>query len=210
MTIRETENFELYTCPIARAPRVSNKLLNECSPCLSHVETLFAESTSDESFDDWAAETIDTHPNPGRVFEWISDNWHDLADHAIEDMAASLKAFGEAVGLLVDWSISAVPDRGEHISFMRSGHGVDPYAFFEGIDATGSCPFTGAWSDEVILDAYRDRKPTDDLADVLTDIEHRVLKTIHAEHDYLYSAEALRELCEANGYEFTEDGAFHC
>ena len=40
------------------------------------------------------------------------------------------------------------------------------------------------------------------------ELEEAVLKTLHAEGEYIYSDEGLRETCEANGYEFTEDGKF--
>jgi len=32
---------------------------------------------------------------------------------------------------------------------------------------------------------------------------------LHDEGEYIYSDEGIEDLCEANGYFFTEDGAFH-
>jgi hypothetical protein len=60
--------------------------------------------------------------------------------------------------------------------------------------------------DEDILDAIREAKPEDSLSDILADIEYRVLKTLHDEGRYIYSDEGLREMCEANEYEFLESG----
>ena len=147
--------------------------------------------------------TIESHPDPGRVFDWIRDNWHDLGDFYVQEMVESLKAFSDHIGATLDYSISIVPDRGEYILFRCDHDLVDVK---KSLDLHGDCPFTGVCYDETILDAFRDCDSDDSLDDVLRDVEHRVLKDLHNEGEYIYSDEGLRELCEANEYEFTKSG----
>jgi hypothetical protein len=134
--------------------------------------------------------TIESHPNKEAVFTWIRNNWHDLAQHYVEDMIESLNAFAKFHSVKCDYSISSVPDRGEYIKF--SG-GID---FSK--KPVGDCPLTGMCYDYTLIEA-----------DSLADLEHEALKEIHAETDYLYSEEGLYEMCEANGYYFLTNGSIN-
>jgi len=147
--------------------------------------------------------TIESHPDPEKVFEWIRDNWHDLGDFCVQEMVESLQAFSDHISATLDYSISIVPDRGEYIRFRCDCDLVDVK---KSLDLYGDCPFTGVFYDETILDAFRDCDSDDSLDDVLRDVEYRVLKDLHNEGEYIYSDEGLREFCEANEYEFTESG----
>ena len=149
--------------------------------------------------------TIESHPNPGKVYDWIRNNWYDLTQYDVEEAIASLKAFAKFIGAKLDYAISASPVRGEYVTFNFE-YAEMTLADIGHIDVSGNCPFTGVFYDEVILDAFRDESNGKCLETILNDVEHRILKHIHDETDYLYADESLRDMCEANEYEFTEDG----
>jgi hypothetical protein len=154
--------------------------------------------------------TIDDHPDPAKVYQWINDNWHDLGDNVSQEMADSLKAFARDIRARVNWSISIVPDRGEFVRFTF-GDCESPTLgdVMVNLDLSGNCPYTGCCYDETILDAFREaaKDANATLESVLSDVEHKVLTALHNEGEYLYGEEGLREMCECNEYEFTIDGA---
>lgn len=130
---------------------------------------------------------IDEHPNPELCYDWIRSNWHDLSQHCVDEMIDSLKAFAAYHNVDVDYSIGAFPDRGEYIRF--SG----PIDFTD--KPEGDCPLTGVCYDYDLIESAS-----------ASDLEYRALKAIHAESEYLYADEGLRDLCEANEYEFLPSG----
>ena len=134
--------------------------------------------------------TIDEHPNPSEVFDWIRDNWYDLGQPTVDEVLDSLKVFAKSEGLTLDCSISIIPDRGE---FIRFGNVPSDFTMPK---SDGNCQYTGVCWDECILSA-----------DTLGDVEYEVLKTLHAEGEYIYSDEGLRELCESMEYYFDASGA---
>ena len=154
--------------------------------------------------------TIEDHPNPDKVYQWINENWYDLGDNVLQEMADSLKEFANDIGAKVNWSISIVPDKGE---FIRFGFGDCETPTLGDVmlnlDLSGNCPFTGVCYDEIILDAFRDaaKDASATLESVLNDVEHNVLTALHNEGEYLYGDEGLYEMCEASGFEFTVEGA---
>ena len=150
--------------------------------------------------------TIDSHPNPSVCYEWIRNNWYDLGDYIVEEVIDSLKAFADHIGATLDYSVSIVPHRGEHISF-ECPHSLGNVMI--DIDLSGNCPFTGVYYDEIICDVFRDAagNANTGLDDVMNEIGFRMLKAIHNEGEYIYSDKGLREMCEANEYEFNEDGS---
>ena len=153
--------------------------------------------------------TIEEHPNAEKVYEWIRNNWYDLGEYCLQDMIESLESFAECIGASVNWSLSIHSDRGEYVRF---NFGYDEQTLGDvmlNLDLSGNCPFTGMCYDETILDAFREvtNDASATLDDVLRNVEHSVLKTLHAEGDYLYSDEGLRDMCEVNEYEFDETGA---
>lgn len=151
---------------------------------------------------------LDEHPNPEKVFEWVRGNWHNLGEWSVQEVVDSLIAFAEHVGAKADWALSIVPDRGE---FVRFDFGYDEPSLGKmmlGVDLSGNCPFTGTWADEIILDAFREAAKDANATkqSVLHDVEFNVLKVLHAEGEYIYSDDGLREMIEANEYEFTAEG----
>jgi len=132
--------------------------------------------------------TIDEHPNPSAVYEWIRDNWHDLNQHSVDEMIDSIKALSNKIGGSFDYSISAVPDRGEFIRFKD----YDQEALAE-LNA-GECPLTGVCWDADLIEALQKGDPS------------KALESIHYNTEHIYSDKGLEELCESNEYEFTEEG----
>lgn len=131
--------------------------------------------------------TIESHPDKQKVFEWIRNNWHDLGQHVLEEYVDSLKAACEALGVTFDYSISQVPDRGEFIK-------IGEYSAEAAAALPRDCSLTGVCYDDTVIEALA----SGDIESILT--------AIHAECEYLYSDEALEEMCEANEYEFKENG----
>jgi hypothetical protein len=137
--------------------------------------------------------TITDHPNPAACFDWIRNNWHDLGQHCVDEMIDSLKALSAAVNGKLDYSLSIVPDRGECVTIKD----FDQEKLERLYNKRTECPLTGMCYDfDVIEGLYKG------------ELESAVLKTLHAEGEYIYSDEGLRETCEANGYEFIENGKF--
>ena len=132
--------------------------------------------------------TIEEHPNKELCFEWIRNNWHDLNSHSVDEVVASLAALQIKIGGTLDWSISAVPDRGEYITFRN----YDKKALKE-LDSS-ECPLTGVWSDCLVIEGMQEGYP------------EKVLRSLHEDTEYLYSDEGLMDMCEANEYEFNEEG----
>ncbi len=134
--------------------------------------------------------TIDEHPDKSKCFNWIRDNWHDLNQHSVGEVIASINSLSEQIGGTVSYSISQVPDIGEHITFKDYSH--EDLCFLSADD----CPLTGCWSDVDIIVGLRHGTPED------------VLKSLHTDTEYTYSDAGLFELCMSNDYEFNEKGEF--
>lgn len=132
--------------------------------------------------------TIDEHPDKEKCFEWIRNNEYFHGDFEINELICTLDKLSKAIGGTVDWSISHGPDRCEHITFKD----YDEELLAE-LDAD-ECPLTGCGWDVEVIEALRAKRMS------------KVLDTLHEEIEYLYSAEALIEMCEANDYEFYEGG----
>lgn len=132
---------------------------------------------------------IDEHPNPSKCYDWIRDNWHDLNQIAVDEMIQSIVALSNLIGGTYDFSISQVPDRSEHISFYDYDHVALNKLHWE-------YDLTGVWTDECVIRELKNGTPT------------RALKHLHIDTEAVYSDEGLFELCEANQYEFTEQGEF--
>ena len=133
---------------------------------------------------------INEHPDPEKCYEWMRNNWHDLNQHSVEEVVESIKALSNKIGGRVDYSIGALPDRGEHITFKN----YDPEEL-ELLDAD-KLPLTGICWDLPLINGLKE-----------DDVE-AVLRTLHQDTEYHYSDEGLKEMCEANEYEFLESGEF--
>ena len=132
--------------------------------------------------------TIETHPNKAAVYAWINANWHDLAQHSVDEFVCSLKVLAEAVDATLDYSISAVPDRGEFITLKDMNTSK-----LKRLKAV-NCELTGVCYDNDVIHAAQQ-------GDVFN-----ALSILHLESEYIYSDEALYNMCEANAYEFHDSG----
>lgn len=127
----------------------------------------------------------------------IRDYFHQYGcfDWFLQERIDTLKKLAEYVNGTLDYSISVVPDRGEYISISN----------FDADKARGlvaekdECPLTGMCYDYDILSHLEE---TNNMPWAL----QNYLEDIHREYEYLLSDEHLKEHCEANGYEFDEDG----
>jgi len=131
---------------------------------------------------------INEHPDKEKCFEWIRNNWHDLNQHSVEEVVDSLKELNKRIGGNLDWSISQVPDRGEYITL--TDYNDEELLLLNAED----CPLTGVCYDVDVIMGLKEGNL------------NKVLDVIHAETEYVYSDEALLELCDSMGYEFTEEG----
>lgn len=131
---------------------------------------------------------INEHPDKQKCFKWIRENWHDLNNHALSEIVDSLKALKELIGGNLDWSISTTPNSDQHITFEN--YDVNELNKLN----ADELPLTGVCWDYDIIEGF---KNNDSL---------RVLRTLHRDTKYQYSDEGLTELCEANEYEFKENG----
>ena len=135
--------------------------------------------------------TIDVHPHPDKVFDWIRNNWFDLHDFDGQELVSSLKWIAKELGCKVNYCISAYPDRSDFISF-KGFQAEDLEAFRRENEKRFD-----HW-DYVIVEALANETPED------------ILHDFYNQCEYLYSGENLEDLCFINGYEFEEDGSFYC
>ena len=134
---------------------------------------------------------INEHPNKSKCYEWVRNNWHDLNEHSLNDVMESIKALSKIIGGTFDYSISQVPDRGEFIEFKD--YSQEKLCRLNSED----CPLTGYCFDIDLIQGLRQGKPS------------KVLEALHTDTEYRYSDEGIHEHCEANEYEFNEDGSFY-
>ena len=134
--------------------------------------------------------TIEEHPNKDLCYEWIRDNWRDINSHSVNEVIDSLKALQKEIGGSLDYAISSVPDRGEFIKFTD----YDKQALISCSKVADEYPLTGVCWDYDVIKGMRENNPT------------QVLSTLHQDTEYCYSDEGLYQLCQANQYEFTEEG----
>jgi hypothetical protein len=133
--------------------------------------------------------TIDEHPNKQKCFDWIRDNWHDLSQFHIDEIINTMKAIQNLIGGEIQYSISAVGDRGEFISWKD----YDKKAL-KNIKGE-ELPISGICYEHDIIEALKNDKL------------ESILYIIHNETEYIYSDNALEEMCLSNEYEFKENGA---
>ena len=136
------------------------------------------------------------HPNKERCFNWIRDNVHDLNQHDVDEMVASLKALQARVGGSLDYCVGQFPDRGEYIRF--TDYDKDALAeLYDEVVPGEHLILTGTfWDFDVVRRVYRN------------DMKG-LLNTIHKQSEYVYSDEGIEEIADANGWEFKEDGSVY-
>jgi len=151
---------------------------------------------------------------PKEVKEKIRDYFHsefDLYEHCMIERIETLKKVAEILDADLDYSISCVPDRYEFIKMSpKSGfvynEGLDFESFWNVINQEKECPFTGICYDHDIIDQFTKHNLNEEkLNEVLSDY----LKSIHDEYESMLQDDYLEDLCDANEYEFTENGKLY-
>jgi len=132
--------------------------------------------------------TINEHPNKELCYKYIRENIHDLGRHDLEEVIDSIKALNKQIGGEFDYSISAVPSRGEFIRFTN----YDKDILMDLV--ADDHPLTGVFWDEYLIKGLRD-------GDTLN-----VLRELHSEVEYIYSDDGLNCYCMDNDFEFDELG----
>jgi hypothetical protein len=131
---------------------------------------------------------IDEHPDRELCFNYIRDNWHDLNQYSVNDVIESIEALSKVIGGSYDYKIGQFPDRGQFICF--NDYDKDKLMKLNAED----CPLTGTTWDIDLIEGMQKED------------NNRILKALHNDSEYIYSNEGLLELCEANNYEFNEQG----
>jgi hypothetical protein len=180
--------------------------------------------------------TIDEHPNPEACFDWIRANWHDLYDWHEDNAASlrafadhfgftivDYRYGGNATGCDIrpDESMWSRWDQASEVTGVRLWKYLRNNGFYDYFDKyrrhtrkdqllDGDCPFTGFCMDEVLLDPFRefDQRPAPGMtiAELASEAGHRWAVACDRDFAYAYSDEGLREMCEANEYEFDQSG----
>jgi len=135
--------------------------------------------------------TIGEHPNKNKCFDYIRDNWHDLNQHSVDEVIESIEKLSNLIGGSYDYCIGQVPDRGEFISFRDFS-----YDALNELSAD-DCPLTGVYWDIDLIEGLKNENLKG------------VLASLHNSTEYIYSDEGLNELCEANEFEFEENGSIY-
>lgn len=152
--------------------------------------------------------TWETAPENVRenIREFFASNSH--GDWIIDERLDTLKGLADLLYCHLDYSISLVPSRGEFIEMTP--HDSDYSRLAEDIKAfiqdNKDCSLTGVCYDEDLKDFLRKHIDNEEcLSYALQDY----LDDIHKEYRYTLSDEYLAEHCEANEYEFTENGKIY-
>jgi len=126
-----------------------------------------------------------------------------LYDHCMQERIETLKAFAKAIDGKLDYSISCVPDRGEHITIKPTHDDFNYAHLFELVLKIDDCPLTGCTYDIDLLEHLV--KPFLS-ADSIKTALNEYLKSIHSEYEAMLGDDYISDLCEANDYEFYESG----
>ncbi len=135
---------------------------------------------------------------------------------ALDSIKALAAHFG---GKMYDWNIDWANSSYSDAKFDMP-EDMDPKDIYAKLKALGTfnrrtlrghgdCALTGVCYDETAIDGFRwawYREKERDLNVLMQAAFRSWLKAIHEEFDYQHTHEAFRETCEANDYEFTEDG----
>lgn len=136
------------------------------------------------------AYTIDQHPDPAKVFEWVRNNWYDLNNHILSDYKESLKVLQTLIGGDLDYAFSESPCYNNYIKFYDYNEEK-----LKSLNAQ-ECPLTGVYSDIIVIQGIQNN-----------DINF-ILNSIHSDCKSTHSDENLKEFLEVNEYFFFENGEF--
>jgi len=120
-----------------------------------------------------------------------------LYDHCLQERVDTLKIYAAYIGGHLDYSISCVPDRGEFITIKD----FNQVLFLESFKLV-DCSLTGVYYDDDLI--YHLNK-----FGCLDTALNCYLKDIHDEYESMLKDDYLSDLCEANDYEFKENGKMY-
>ena len=151
----------------------------------------------------------------------IQENEHYLGDVPLFEAIESLKGFSNYYNLSLTYSLSIIPDRGEHITatiedddlaelsgvrlfkYLTNNFDtyISQYTKKRASTLAGDCPFTGVCYDEFLLDEIRSfMKQPDErtFQELINDCTTNLKRTLHNEGEYIYSDEGIKELLEGS------------
>jgi len=126
---------------------------------------------------------------------FASDNF--LYEFNMQERIETLKKYAEFIGGKLDYSLSCVPDRVEFITIKD----FDDKLFLESFKLK-NCALTGVCYDDDLI--YCLNK-----FGCLNTGLNCYINSIHDEYESMLENEYLNDLCEANGYEFLENGKMY-
>lgn len=146
---------------------------------------------------------------------WAMHNGYNSSDEAIDSLNAIAEHFG---GKVLDYQVDFFGSTYSSCKFDMAG--TDDDEVEELLDELGSynpdtlkghgeCKLTGTWSDEPLIDGFRKAwfDGERDIYRLMDKAFDSWFKVCQEDCEYQYSDEAMSENCEANEYEFYEDGS---
>jgi len=130
----------------------------------------------------------------------------DIYSHCMIERLHTLKEVACLLNAGLDYSISCVPDRGEYIRMNPKYEELDFQALWEAIDIEQACPLTGVCYDHDIIDHLSKYNLN---VDALNNALDNYITSIHEEYESMLTDEYLLDHCEANNYEFTNNGKLY-
>lgn len=113
-------------------------------------------------------------------------------EHSLQERIETLVQLSNFLDTDLDYSLSCTPSRDE---FINIGEFDDK--LLSELDAE-KYPLTGCCYDHDLINDIKNKGITKAFSNYIT--------AIHTEYEYTLSDEYLSDICEANGYEFYEDG----
>ena len=136
------------------------------------------------------------------IRDYIIQNW-DIYDHCLDERLAVLRKVAELLNAELDYCLSCIPDRGEFISFKPNYSTLEYQNLWEVINQEKECPLTGCCYDHDFLDHLTKYTMSDA---GLKNACREYVASIHSEYESMCKHEYIKDMCEANDYEFLENG----
>lgn len=132
-----------------------------------------------------------------------------IYEHCMSERIDTLKKLAMYLNLELDYSISCVPSRGEFIKFDTKNDDVDNLWGDLKELSKQDCPLTGCCYDHDLLDYFKIDNGHYEAIDALNEAASKYIESIHKEYESMLTDEYIRNMCESNEYEFTEDGKLY-
>ena len=127
-------------------------------------------------------------------------------EHCMQERVDTLTSLAEILDAELDYSLSAIPSRGEYIKLTPLySSGLDYDGLISIVKDGKSCPLTGVCYDHDILDHINVEKVSESLDYAL----NKYIESIHNEYEWTLSDEYIADMCQANEYEFTANGKIY-